>query len=752
MPREEAFKKINRLAASLIELRRGGDPGFCLYIGTDASRTLEGVSAAEELRRKVLCGEYGENLTAEQFEDLSSQEREEEFSSAWPKVPSGIRSGLVRDLTHNLSSTEGYSYLAAILKTGCFSLVITSNTDTLIEDALVKEDVPRSQWDSMVNGLDSSEVIRDGLLKRGNRFIILKLCGEVRSRNYSVTGREINASIQPLIATIAPYLSQPMVVTGYSVIDDNIIKAFPAPREIVYHIGTDPPPGDWQFYRHFIQDKRVDILDDDLTFNSFCNVLARRLDVIKNVEAYGRPVTPSVVENIRADADESEFLVELIDNEKREKLEQPAPAPDQEEPLVVLTDTLTSFTIRFDNSELLSFAVKGKFSYESERAVTWPVDVDELNTVMSDLGRDIAAYYRLNDEGGRNTWRRHAKREGRHLYDSLMRSNEDLSKQLEVARRTMRQPEILNLNFVGPRNHLGMPYELLHDNSVPLVVRYPLSRQISGIPLQKPQSFDSFMRVTQKEGKPLRVLLIASDTGKLSADKEVTSLGQVFQQEWQGKSDIKVLTTNDASMSEVEKVLKHSPYHIIHFAGHAQFDFEKPENSGLFVFKDKNRRGGAGILPARHIAQLLRDSDTMFCYLSCCVGAMVGSAQGLRDEDYLGVMDAVTQAGVPYVLGYRWYVTDGGSRRFAGLYYEKLLSDRTTPELAALHARSQLYGTDGNDETWTSPILVAQNVESLRFKVRYAGYSPAKAQRRKGSPAKRGSALRLCSFAGDIFT
>ena len=100
----------------------------------------------------------------------------------------------------------------------------------------------------------------------------------------------------------------------------------------------------------------------------------------------------------------------------------------------------------------------------------------------------------------------------------------------------------------------------------------------------------------------------------------------------------------------------------------------------------------------------------MFCYLSCCVGAMVSSVQRLRDDDYLGVMDAVIQAGVPYVLGYRWYVTDSGSRRFATLFYEKLIGERNSPEQAVLYARSQLYGNDGNDETWTSPILVSQNV------------------------------------------
>ena len=713
MPKENAVKEINKLTANLNELRRGGNPGFCLYVGHDASLTSEGLSAIDELRRNVLRGEYGENLSAEEFSSLLNQPAllEERFATAWHSLPLITRSRKVRDTNLKLSSTEGHSDLAAILKTGCFSLVITSNTDMLIEDAVLRERIPRSEWNTVSHGLHSPERIRDELLNPGNKFVILKLCGD-GSASYLVSARDVAISLPRLIPDIGPFLTRPMVVTGYSSIDDCIISHFPPPRDKVYFIGTDLPPGDWNFYRHFPRDQRVDILDEDLTFKEFCNVFARRLDVFKNVEAYGMPVTPAVVEKVRGDADESEFLVELIEDEqKRVQLEQPVVAADDDEPLVVLTDSLNIFTIKYDNKQLLSFDVKGKnVSYESERTELWDVDVDELNTVMNDLGRDIATYHRLNDQEGRNSWRRRAKREGRQLYDNLMRSDESLSKQLEVARHIMRGPDVLNLNFVGPRNHLGMPYELLHDNQVPLVVKYPLSRHVSGITSRKPQKLDSFIRSMLRDKKPLRALLISSDTGDVTGDREVHALAELLQKTWPGKSEIKVLTTNEATLSAVEKLLTRCTYHLVHFAGHAQFDFEKPENSGLFIFKDKNRRGGAGLLSARPLAQLLDDSETMFFYFSCCVGAMVSSVQRLRDEDYLGVMDAAIRAGVPYVLGYRWYVTDAGSRRFASLFYQQLIAEGSSPEQATLYARSQLYGADGNDETWTSPILVSQNI------------------------------------------
>lgn len=724
MPTERTVKDISKLTAILNEQRRKGMPLFCLYVGMHASLTPQGQPAAEELRHRVLSEQFGAGLSEQELALLDENRREEEFAATWARLPRKIRSQIAREVME-LPATDGHSALATILGTGCFNLVITSNTDMLIEDALVRERVQRSRWRVLFNGLHSPQFVRDTLLNPGCDFVILKLCGDVINGIYSTSREEIESSVPPLIRAAEPFLSQPMVLVGYGLIDDMIFRLLPKEREVVYHVGTAKPPGDWSFYEHFPSERRVDITDADLTFEGFCNLFARRLSVFQNVEAYGLPVTSSVVERVAGNAEESDFLVELLDKEHAQP--EPGQSPDEDEQLVVfLPDPVaknvaaaagppaqnTVFTVKLDERQQLSFDVKGKISYESTGGELWRADADDLNTLVSDMGRDIAAYYHLNDQGSRVTWRRRAKREGQRLYDEMLRAHDDLSKQLAVARQVTKHPEVLTLNFVGPRNYLGMPYELLHDNSVPLVVKYPLCRQVSGVTPNWPQTFDSFMRSLGSDGRPLRALLIASDTGGITPDAEVRAVHDLLRAKRPAPGDLQVdvVSTQDASYGEVVRLLENCPHHVVHLACHAQFDPEKPEDSGLLFYEKKGGGGKVKVLSARRLAQLLGGSQTMLCYLSCCVGAMVGGGQLLRDNDYLGVMDAVVQAGVPYVLGFRWYVTDAGSRRFATHFYERLLDLPRVPEQAVLYARRETYGDAGVDETWSSPILVAQNV------------------------------------------
>jgi CHAT domain-containing protein len=702
--RDEALNEITRLAAVLQDLRRKGQEHFVLYIGTRAAVTRDGRSFGEELRRQVLLAEWGAHLSEAEWERLSENEKEEIFNRYWRQLP--MRNQRVRDICSALPLTDGYRALARLLKEGYFRVILTSNVDRLIEDALVREDVGRNQWCGLADGRDSHEAVRAELAAVRARSVIVQLCGDAYSQRFSVTLHDAEQYTKPLISALADYLSRPLIIVGYDLLDDRIIQHFPPRDEVVYYAGTALPPGDWFFYQRFPSQNRIDIVDGSITFDFFFTFLAQRLGLFQELERVGRPVTEEVVQQVlekgpRAGAEE--LLVEIISTERRKK-----PQPPETEGLVSLVQT-TVFTIRVDAGRQVSFGVTGDINYISEIAEEWRVNVDDLNILLQDMGRDIAAYHRLGDQEGRDSWRRRAKREGQRLYEDLMAASSDLSRKLELARQAVEPPENLTLVFSGPRHHLGMPYELLHDGKVPLAVRHPLCRQVSGVTVRHTQNLDAFVRALRRKNEPLRMLLIASDTGGLAVDEEVEVIRQKARQA-QLNLKIDCLLTDEASLGEVEKRLRQCSYHLVHYAGHGHFDQATGENSGLLFWKDRNRRGGTALLTARQLAQLLAGGQTMLFYLSTCVGAQVGSEQLLRDNDYLGVMDAVVQAGVPYVLGYRWYVTDSGSRRFASHFYERLFTSPYVPEQAVLYARSQVYGADGTDETWISPILVAQNL------------------------------------------
>ncbi|MBT7304539.1 MAG: CHAT domain-containing protein, partial [Victivallales bacterium] len=309
----------------------------------------------------------------------------------------------------------------------------------------------------------------------------------------------------------------------------------------------------------------------------------------------------------------------------------------------------------------------------------------------------------------RDSWRRRAKREGVLLHEKLFSSNTDLLQKLGMGIQAAREPENLSFCFSGPRNHLGMPYELLCDAGGPLAVRHPLFRQVVGIDSRAEPFADLLTGLRHKE-KPLNVLLLASDTGGIEVDAEIDAVAEQMQEK-ADQLNIRIRTvrihTGKASIANVQKVLSKCPYHIVHYAGHAEFSPDTGENSGLRFWAEEQKGGETQRLTARALAQLMQGSKTSLFFLSCCVGATVGGGQLLRANEYLGVMDALVQARVPAVLGYRWNVTDAGARTFATEFYDGLFETRS-PAQAALRARRQIYMDDATDETWTSPILVMQ--------------------------------------------
>jgi hypothetical protein len=82
----------------------------------------------------------------------------------------------------------------------------------------------------------------------------------------------------------------------------------------------------------------------------------------------------------------------------------------------------------------------------------------------------------------------------------------------------------------------------------------------------------------------------------------------------------------------------------------------------------------------------------------------------LRDQDYLDLFALLARAGIPYILGFRWYVTEYNRQRFTTLFYDSFLKKAPfLPEQAVLYARRAIFHHDPQDETWALPLLIAQN-------------------------------------------
>lgn len=365
-------------------------------------------------------------------------------------------------------------------------------------------------------------------------------------------------------------------------------------------------------------------------------------------------------------------------------------------------------TIRFELSGAITLQGTGQ-QLEDKMRIRFNQEMALLAENLAYAHRDWLRSRRLKDndetyKNKRGRWRIYAKNRGEDLYNLIFRNNSHLSQSWGKAQQSVaNNKEKLVLRFSGPRENLTLPFEMLHSNDMPLAIHYPMSRRVSNVSTHQ-DSWATFLRASR--GQAIHILLL---TGEAKFVDEL-KLIEVELNKYLNSVDVypKIygsIQDGVSTLAKAEQLMKTRNYHLVHYAGHAEFDIERPENSAL--------RFADGKLNSTRLRDLLEKSPPQFLFLSCCSGAEIGiddSSQGANSN--LGLMDAALRAGIPAVLGFRWPVVTGSARKFAKAFYEGLGHYPFSLEYATWWARKGIFENSdegGWDETWFSPILVVQN-------------------------------------------
>lgn len=344
------------------------------------------------------------------------------------------------------------------------------------------------------------------------------------------------------------------------------------------------------------------------------------------------------------------------------------------------------------------------------------------STTMSHVSRDLlnideAAYSRQADNTFKIDWRFNSKQAGKDLHQKIFDSHpEVLASYAQGLGEIGETDEQLFIRFESARAFLRVPLEFLFggiaDNHDYLVLRHPVSRSITGVPIKRGSLSPAYFNEIWGTSSPLKILLIASNTNPdiPGVDDEVLSLetflGNAF--DMLGLSvEITRIPTEKATYERVRRVLQKNQYHIIHYAGHGLHDLSSPEKSCLFFYEKENRQGMVMRMAASELSILLKGSTVRLIYLSCCLGAKTADSLKLLDDDFLGLAEGLIQSGVPSVLAFRWPVSDLGAKTLALRFYESLASQGRI-DTALLHARQEVAALNRDDITWLSPILIMQ--------------------------------------------
>jgi hypothetical protein len=332
------------------------------------------------------------------------------------------------------------------------------------------------------------------------------------------------------------------------------------------------------------------------------------------------------------------------------------------------------------------------------------------------LDRNIRMFSFRGREAARSEeWKTSVKSVGSDLFKELFDRHAMLAEAYRVG-RTVAGDSRLTLHFMGPRDFIGLPFELLYDEDRFLALDHPISRLVTGRICAKAPLDENFFNHPPAADAPHSALVISANvSGEIVLKGRRFGLPPIPGAETEGlkvKSlledrgwQVTLLSGQELTLEAADSALDGAKHDLIHFCGHGIYAQLDPDSSGLVL---RNQEGDIMVLDASTLRQRLKESRTRFVFLSCCEAAASTNDAQVLDSDYLGVMDAVVAAGVPSVLGYRWPVSSSGALILAQAFYDKL-HQLESLETALLLARQEVRTQLGDDDqTWLSPILVVQ--------------------------------------------
>jgi class 3 adenylate cyclase/CHAT domain-containing protein/Tfp pilus assembly protein PilF len=235
-----------------------------------------------------------------------------------------------------------------------------------------------------------------------------------------------------------------------------------------------------------------------------------------------------------------------------------------------------------------------------------------------------------------------------------------------------------------------VPWELLHDGHEFLCQRFNMGRLV-----RTRQAVVGSRR--RALGRPLKMLIVADPEGDLKgAYTEGTQLRDHMDQH----KDLVNVSLRSGSVTPEFLKEKIRNFDLVHYAGHADYNPDRPEESGWRLTsgtlkpEDVVKMAGTAAMPA-------------LIFSNACQSART-EEWSIRENfqgEIFGLANAFLLAGVRHYVGTFWEIPDEPSRRFALDFYAHLLAGSTAGEAVRL-ARQTLIKAHGEETiVWASYLL-----------------------------------------------
>lgn len=171
--------------------------------------------------------------------------------------------------------TPGYRALASLCAAAYFDLVLTTNFDPLMDDALAAAQLWRKDYLLLVNRVIRNDWLERLLPERQPRVKVIKLHGDLFHRAMAWTAKEMDAFLDDITPVLAQAVKgRDVLVVGQSLRDRRIRDLVMKNARTVWYTHPDKAPD------HLAKDKRIRlVIDPKCKFESLFVEVARALEV-----------------------------------------------------------------------------------------------------------------------------------------------------------------------------------------------------------------------------------------------------------------------------------------------------------------------------------------------------------------------------------------------------------------------------------------------------------------------------------------
>lgn len=305
---------------------------------------------------------------------------------------------------------------------------------------------------------------------------------------------------------------------------------------------------------------------------------------------------------------------------------------------------------------------------------------------------------------------------------------EDVLQQLGVklANEAATSKDRIHLQLQIPRELMAYPWELMHHKDGWLSEHFAVGRQV----FSRTASGATRARVPGA----LRVLIIGNPVSEqrplpyAALEAEVIAAGfEAVASETDGLVDFKrdrdVRINCEVTEADLRQMLRQGNYDILHYAGHATFEPNRPESSAWWL--------SDGPFSAQSIRNTLewRKTRPWLVFANACEAGKDGTPRTYQTH-VLGLASAFLDQGVSAYIAPLWRIDDVVAAEAAQVFYQQLLKERQTVgealRRAKVNAKQKYYDralgrpgeTEGSDQrvamvSWAGLVLYGNSTATV---------------------------------------